>query len=88
LIVEDSEDNTLLYMHELWRGSYDVTSEHLKTIDGMHAVPKRKICSLDKTQVDSGTVFEVQVGLLPEFIVLCFGSRAFPSKSNGKKEPI
>jgi hypothetical protein len=49
LIVEDSEDDTLLNMHERWRRSNDVTFERVETIDGMHAVLKRETCFLDKT---------------------------------------
>jgi hypothetical protein len=38
LIVVDSEEGTLLSMYELWRGSYDVTSERLETINAMQVV--------------------------------------------------
>ncbi len=43
LIVEDSEDDVLLLVHELQRGGYDVTFERVETAEAMTAALKKKV---------------------------------------------
>lgn len=42
LVVEDSEDDTLLIMHQLRRGSYDVTYERVETPESMNSALDRQ----------------------------------------------
>jgi putative two-component system response regulator len=42
LVVEDSEDDTLLIMHQLRRGSYDVTYERVETAESMNSALDRQ----------------------------------------------
>ena len=46
LIVEDSEDDTLLLIRELERGSYDTTFERVETAEAMQNALKNQTCDI------------------------------------------
>src|SRR4030043_453519 len=46
LLVEDSEDDALIVLHELRRGGYDLTSERVQTALAMNAALDKHACDI------------------------------------------